>query len=193
MGMGGEKEGGHGPSRHRRRDWEVLETREQREEAARTQTGMLPAPTLQPRGSGRKTRQEDGALARAMGGEEPEDPGRYLEVGTSHPPGAGQSVVHPPQDAGEQRWSRRAKPLPPLWVGTRPPPPPSPRHIPSVTATKRSPRDPPELPYLTPGGGGLAGERGGGAQGVPEYHPYHPRAASPTPAPGSAGGGSAPG
>lgn len=127
-----------------------METREQREETARTQTGMVSALTLLPQGSGRKTRQEDGALMRGMGGEIHEDSGPYLEVGTSHPPGA---VVHPPSDAEEQRWSRRAKPLPPLWVGTRPPPPPSPRHIPSLTATKkRSPRDPEGLPYLTPRG-----------------------------------------
>lgn len=87
---------------------------------------------------------------RGMGGEKRGDPGPHLEVGTSHPPGA---LVHPPQDAEEQRWSRRAKPLPPLWVGTRPPPPPSPRHIPSLTATKkRSPRDPEGLSYLTPEG-----------------------------------------
>lgn len=55
---------------------------------------MVSALTLLPQGSGRKTRQEDGALMRGMGGEIHEDPGPYLEVGTSHPPGA---VVHPPQ------------------------------------------------------------------------------------------------
>lgn len=53
------------------------------------------------------------------------------------PPGA-------PGDTEKERWRRRrGKPLPPLWVGKRPPPPPNPRHIPSLTATKkRRPRDP---------------------------------------------------
>lgn len=91
-------------------------------------------------------------------GEMPEAPGLYLKVGTSHPPG---KVGHP-KDSEEQRWSRRMKPLPPLWVGTRPPPPPNPRHIPSLTATKkRCPGDPEGLRYLTPeaiGGGRSAGE-----------------------------------
>lgn len=67
MGMGGEKEGCHGPSRPKRRDFSVLETREQREGTARTETGVASAPTLQPRGSRRKTRQENGALMRGMG------------------------------------------------------------------------------------------------------------------------------
>lgn len=120
-------------------------------------------------------------------GEMREAPGRYLKVDTSHPPG---EVGHP-KDSEEQRWSRRVKPLPPLWVGTRPPPPPSPRHIPSLTATKkRCPRDPEGLRYLTPeaiGDEGSAGEWV--CKGIPKYHLYHPRAASPTPAPESAGGG----
>lgn len=149
--------------------------------------GMALAPTLQPRGSWRKTRQEDGALMRGKWGEMREAPGRYLKVDTSHPPGE----VRHPKDSEEQRWSRRVKPLPPLWVGTRPPPPPSSRHIPSLTATKkRCPRDPEGLRYLTPEAirdGGSAGEWG--CKGIPKYHLYHPRAASPTPAPESAGGG----
>lgn len=131
---------------------------------------------------------------RGIGGEMREDPGPHLEVGTSHPPRA---VVHlpTPQDAEEQRWSRRAKPLPPLWVGTRPPPPPSPRHIPSLTATKkRSPRDPEGLPYLTPGGDrGWKARRGVGAhRGSPStIHAIH--ALRPPPQPrGVRGGGPAP-
>lgn len=70
-----------------------------------------------------------------------------------------------PGHTEKERWRRRrGKPLPPLWVGKRPPPPPSPRHIPSLTATKkRRPRDPEGAPAPNPRGQqGAAGPPGMG-------------------------------
>lgn len=81
------------------------------------------------------------------------------------------------------------KPLPPRWVGTRPPPPPSPRHIPSLTATKKRCSDPEGLRYLTPGAiRGCRVIREVGAQGGPQV-PFIPSTRCvPHPGPGECGG-----